>query len=102
LWCPTASSLYWLLHDFTILQAALQNRLAIAFVVDVFLTTGVLAAYFAKFPPGRYGWHWFVAFSLVGTLGFGLAFYWWLSKWPSGDATATQLKYGFRGQGGRQ
>ncbi len=83
---PNGLFLYWLLHDFTTLQAAMQDRLALAFILDVFITTGVLAAYFAKSPPGRYRWPWFVAFSLLGTLCFGLAFYWWLSKRPSADA----------------
>lgn len=86
---PNGLFLYWLLHDFTTLQAALENRLALAFILDVFITTGVLAAYFAKFPPGRYRWPWFVVFSLLGTLCFGLAFYWWLSKRPNGDAAGT-------------
>jgi len=86
---PNGLFLYRLLHDFITVQAALQHRLAVAFILDVFLTTGVLAAYFAKSPPGRYRWPWFVAFSLLGTLCFGLAFYWWLSKRPSGAATVT-------------
>src|SRR5438093_858874 len=39
---PNGLLLYWLLHDFTTLQAALQNRLALAFILDVFLTSGLL------------------------------------------------------------
>lgn len=86
---PGGLFLYWLFHDYTTLRAAFQNRLALAFLVDLLITTGVLAAYFAKSPPGRYRWPWFVAFSLLGTLAFGLAFYRWLSKRPSRDASAT-------------
>ena len=33
---PNGLFLYWLLHDFTTFQAALQDRLALAFIVDVF------------------------------------------------------------------
>jgi hypothetical protein len=40
---------------------------------------GLLAVYFAKRPPGPYRWYWFLAASLLGTLWFGLAFYWWLN-----------------------
>src|SRR5438132_10394385 len=86
---PNGLFLYWFFHDFTTLQAALQDRLALAFILDVFITTGVLAAYFAKSPPGRYRWPWFVAFSLLCTLCFGLGFYLWLIKPPIADAPAT-------------
>ena len=79
---PGGLFLYWAFHDYTTLRAVLQDRLALTLIVDVLLTTGVLAAYFAKHPPGRLRWPWFVVLSLLGTLAFGLAFYWWLSKRP--------------------
>ena len=77
---PGGLFLDWLFHDATTLAAALHDRFAVAFVVDVLLTTVVLAAYFARHPPGRWRWPWFVAFSLLTTLCFGLAIYWWLNQ----------------------
>ena len=85
---PNGLFVYWLFQDFSTVQAVLQDRLAVAFMIDVFVATGVLAVYFAKYPPGRYRWPWFVGFSLLGTLCAGLAFYWWLNKRPGRDATA--------------
>ena len=84
---PQGLFAYWFLHDATTLQAALQDRLALAFVVDVLVSTGVLAAYFARHPAGRCRWPWFVVFSLLGTLAFGVALYWWLNTRPRRDAT---------------
>ena len=59
--------------------AALHDRLALAFIADVLITTGALTVYFAKRPPGLYRWPWFLALSLLGTLAFGLAMYLWLN-----------------------
>ena len=77
--------LWWLFRDATSFAGAMQDRFAVAFIADVLLTTGILAAYFARNPPGRWGWPWFVVFSLLSTLAFGLVLYWWLN---SRDATA--------------
>jgi hypothetical protein len=79
LFVPGGLFLYWVFHGFTTFQGALHDWLALAFIVDVFGTTGLLAVYFAKHPPGPYRWYWFLAASLLGTLWFGLAFYWWLN-----------------------
>jgi hypothetical protein len=59
--------------------AALHDRLALAFIADLLITTGALTVYFAKRPPGRYRWPRFLAPSLLGTLAFGLAMYLWLN-----------------------
>ena len=72
--------IYWLVHDFQSLGAVLQDRLALSFMIDATLTLGILSVYFARTPPGRYRWPWFLALSLVGGLCFGLPFYWWLNK----------------------
>jgi hypothetical protein len=40
----------------------------------------MFTVYFARNPIGRYKWPWFVILSLIGGLGFGLPFYWWLNK----------------------
>src|SRR5262245_29568746 len=77
---PGGLFLYWAANDFTTLAAALHDRLALAFIADVLITTGVLTVYFAKRPPGPYRWPWFLALSLLGTLAFGLALYLWLNR----------------------
>ena len=85
---PGGCFLYWALHDFTTLNAALHDRLALAFIADVLITTGALTVYFAKRPPGPYRWPWFLALSLLGTLAFGLAMYLWLNRRPPRGAGA--------------
>lgn len=72
--------IYWLVHDFHGFGAVLQDRLALSFIIDATLTLGILTVYFARTPPGRYRWPWFLGLSLVGGLCFGLPFYWWLNK----------------------
>jgi hypothetical protein len=72
--------IYWLVHDFRGFGAVLQDRLALSFIIDATLTLGILTVYFARTPPGRYRWPWFLVLSLVGGLCFGLPFYWWLNK----------------------
>lgn len=90
---PGGLFLVWLFYDIGLLaaiHAALHDRLALAFIVDVFFTMGVMAAYFARYPAGdgRWHWPWFVVFSVCGTLVFGLALYWWLNTRPRVAATA--------------
>jgi hypothetical protein len=70
---------YWLVYDYQGVRAVLEDRLALGFIVDAFLTLGILTVYFARTPPGRVRWPWFVALSLIGGLCFGLPFYWWLN-----------------------
>ena len=77
---PNGFFIYWLVHDFHGLGPVLQDRLALAFVLDALITLVLLAVHFAHTPPGPYRWPWFVAFSLIGGLCFGLPFYWWLSR----------------------
>lgn len=72
--------IYWLVHDFQGFGAVIQDRLALSFIIDATLTLGLLTVYFARTPPGRYRWPWFLALSLVGGLCFGVPFYWWLNK----------------------
>ena len=72
--------LYWLVYDSGSFAKALEDRLALAFILDVALTVAILAAYFARSPPGRFRWPWFVGLSLVGGVCFGLPFYWWLNR----------------------
>jgi hypothetical protein len=72
--------LYWLVTDFHGIAAVIQNRLALSFIVDALLTMGILTVHFARTPPGPVRWPWFVVFSLVGGLCFGLPFFWWLNQ----------------------
>jgi len=71
---------YWLLNDFHGWGAVLQDRLALSFIIDAFLTLLILTVYFARTPPGRYRWPWFVILSVLGGLCFGVPFYWWLNR----------------------
>ena len=82
---PGGLFLDWAANDFTTFAAALHDCLALAFIADVLITTGALTVYFAKRPPGRYRWPWFLALSLLGTLAFGLAMYLWLNGRPHHD-----------------
>jgi hypothetical protein len=76
---PNGYFIYWLVHDYNGIAPVLENRLAIAFILDAFITLGLLTVHFAHHPPGRYRWPWFVAFSIAGGLCFGLPFYWWIN-----------------------
>jgi uncharacterized membrane protein HdeD (DUF308 family) len=85
---PGGLFLYWAANDFTTLATALHDRLALAFIADVLITTGALTVYFAMRPPGPYRWPWFLALSLLGTLAFGLAIYLWLNRQTYQDDAA--------------
>lgn len=76
---PNGLFIYWLFAEYPGFDAVLQNRLAIAFMLEAFLLLVLLSVYFARRPIGQVGWGWFVLFSIVGGLGFGLPFYYWLN-----------------------
>lgn len=76
---PNGLFLYWLLHDFSSLGAALSDKLALAFGLDVFGATFFLTYLFARKPVGPVRWPWFLGLSLVGTLCFSLPLYLWLN-----------------------
>ena len=80
LFVPNGLFIYWLFTEFSSLNDVLTNRLALAFIIDAFMVLGLLAYWFAKNPIGKIRWPWFVLFSLIGGLGFGLPFYYWLNK----------------------
>ncbi len=71
---------YWLLFESPGWAAIGANHLALAFIIDAFLTLFVLAVRFARRPIGRFAWPWFVVLSIVGGLCFGLPFYLWLNE----------------------
>ena len=79
---PNGIFIYWMFTEFSSMSDVTGNRLALGFILEAFVVLGLLANWFAKNPPGKIAWYWFVAFSLIGGLGFGLPFYWWLSKRP--------------------
>ena len=65
--------------EFNGLQPVLQDKLALAFILDALLALVVLCVFFAQHPIGRVRWPWFVVLSLAGGLGFSLPFYYWLN-----------------------
>lgn len=80
LFVPNGIFVYWLLTEFHSLNDVIGNRLALGFMIEAFLLLGLLAYWFAKNPIGRVKWYWFIVLSLIGGIGFGLPFYWWLNK----------------------
>ena len=82
---PNGIFLYWSFTEFRGFSDYYHNKLALAFISEAFLVMFLLAFYFAKNPPGRYKWYWFVVFSLAGGIGFSIPFYWWLNGKKLGD-----------------
>lgn len=76
---PGGIFLYWLFTDYTSLSAALSNLLAVAFFVDLLLSTFVLAYLFARKPIGPVRWPWLIVLSLLGTLAFAIPLFVWLN-----------------------
>ena len=76
---PGGLFLYWLLNDYSSLSAALSDRMALAFFLDLLMSTFLLAYLFAKRPLGPVKWPWFVALSLLGTLAFSIPLFIWLN-----------------------
>jgi hypothetical protein len=77
---PNGFFIYWLFVEFSGMRAVLQDRLALGFILDVFLALILLAVYFAKRPIGPVRWYWFVVLSFLGGLGFSLPLYYWLNQ----------------------
>ena len=80
LFVPNGIFIYWLFTEFHSFGDFINNKLALGFIIDAFMVMFLMAYWFAKEPPGKYKWYWFVAFSLIGGLGFSLPFYYWLNK----------------------
>lgn len=76
---PGGIFLYWMFHDYTTLQAALSDRMAIAFALDLVGSTVSLGLLFARRPIGPVKWPWFLVLSFLGTLWFGIPMYLWLN-----------------------
>jgi hypothetical protein len=77
---PNGIFICWLLTEFHGVGEVLQNKLALAFIIDAFLAMLLLAYWFAVKPIGRIKWYWFIVLSIIGGLGFSIPFYWWLNE----------------------
>ncbi|HEV7643289.1 MAG TPA: hypothetical protein VGO50_05035 [Pyrinomonadaceae bacterium] len=77
---PNGIFIYWLIYEHKHISDFWDNRLALAFIIEAAMLFLIFTVYFARRPIGRYKWYWFVILSLIGGLGFGLPFYWWLNK----------------------
>jgi hypothetical protein len=84
---PNGLFIHWLIYEFHGVGAVIQDKLALAFMIDVLLALILLSVYFARHPIGRVRWQWFVLLSLVGGLGFSLPLYYWLNRRGAGRAT---------------
>jgi hypothetical protein len=80
LFVPNGIFIYWLFTEFNGISQVLQNKLAVAFIIDAFLAMFLIAYFFARNPIGKIKWYWFIALSIIGGLGFSLPFYYWLNK----------------------
>jgi len=74
---PGGLFLYWLVHDYSSLSAALSDRMGVAFFLDLLMSTFILAYLFARRPLGPVKWPWFIVLSLLGTLAFGIPLFIW-------------------------
>lgn len=54
------------------LEVAMGNPVAVAFMVEALALVGVFAYLFTQWGVGRLGWPWFVALSLLGSLAFAV------------------------------
>jgi hypothetical protein len=88
---------YWLFHDAVSLQAALADRLAVAFGVDLAGSTLLLGFLFARRPIGPVKWPWFLVLSFLGTLWFGIPMYLWLN-WRRAPAPRPTVLDWWRGR----
>jgi hypothetical protein len=76
---PGGLSLYAFLRDLDSFAAAFSDRLALAFFIDLVLSTLMLAYLFARKPLGPVRWPWFIALSFLGTLAFSIPMFLWLN-----------------------
>jgi len=76
---PGGLFLYWLFNDYASLAAAFSDRLALAFLIDLVMSTFLLAWLFAQKPLGPVKWPWFVVLTFLGTLAFAVPLFLWLN-----------------------
>ena len=87
---PGGLFLYWVLHDYSSLAAALSDRMALAFFIDLLMSTFLLSYLFARKPLGPVKWPWFLALSLLGTLAFSIPLFIWLN-WRRAPASTPRF-----------
>ena len=87
---PNGFFIYWLFVDFNGLHQVLSDRLALGFILDVFVAMLLLAWHYARRPIGPVRWPWFIVLSLLGGLGFSLPLYWWLNARSTPSAVARE------------
>ncbi|MBP6671938.1 MAG: hypothetical protein KA247_02260 [Bacteroidetes bacterium] len=80
---PNGMFLYYIVVELSSLSQVLNDLLAMGFIIDAFMATGLLAWWFAEHPLGRYSWKTFIALSLFGGLGFSLPFFYYLNTHSS-------------------
>ncbi len=76
---PGGLFLYSLFNDYPSLAAAFSDRLALAFLIDLVMSTFLLAWLFAQKPLGPVKWPWFVVLTFLGTLAFAIPSFLWLN-----------------------
>lgn len=76
---PGGLFMYSLLNDYPSLAAAFSDRLALAFFIDLAISTLLLAWLLAQKPLGPVKWPWFVFLSFFGTLAFAIPLFLWLN-----------------------
>lgn len=69
---PNGIFIYYAVFRMGDMLAALEHPVTLAYVVESFVVMGLVAAYIARKPRGRLGWKAFIAFSLIGGLGFSI------------------------------
>lgn len=79
LFVPNGMFLYYIIVELSSLSQVLNDLLAMGFIIDAFMATGLLAWWFAHNPIGRFSWKTFIALSLLGGLGFSLPFFYYLN-----------------------
>ncbi len=77
---PNGIFIYWLVNDFHGIGDITGDRLALAFIIEAFAVMFIMAYWFARNPPGKVKWYWFIVLSLLGGIGFSIPLFWWLNK----------------------
>ena len=77
---PNGIFIYWLFTGFHSFGDLVGNKLALGFIIEAFFVMFLLAYNFAKNPLGGVKWYWFIVLSLIGGIGFGIPFFYWLNK----------------------
>ena len=76
---PNGLFAYWIVRDGASIDQVLADRLALAFIIDLFLALGVMCYLAAMRPIGPVRWGWFLFLSILGGLGFSIPLYVWLN-----------------------